>query len=239
MKLTLTTLCQEITFSSSPHHMKRDGSCPQPKNAQKMHLTWQTDTHVRRNIFKSSGDKTKVCKQLTQTQELFFLIQNLGPALATIESRVLTCVTNGEIIFLPKDHITYMTYFIWKVKHTTISGWWKNSCRPAASQWYFLRVESLCDMSLLITIRLMYLPKVSGNKSSLSPDVLPGLIPSEKKRPPFFVPTNIAWDPKCYWAHPIFSCLKKCAKRNTDYANCKNYSKWRFFKKKLVKWINS
>ena len=39
MKLTLTTLCREITFSSSPHHMKRDGSCPQPKNAQKMHLT--------------------------------------------------------------------------------------------------------------------------------------------------------------------------------------------------------
>ena len=63
MKLTLTTLCREITFSSSPHHMKRDGSCPQPKNAQKMHLTWQTDSQTWRNIFKSSGDPGQVTFQ--------------------------------------------------------------------------------------------------------------------------------------------------------------------------------
>ena len=37
------------------------------------------------------------------------------------------------------------TYFIWKVMHESISDWWKNSCRPTASQWYFVRVESpLC-----------------------------------------------------------------------------------------------
>ena len=34
------------------------------------------------------------------------------------------------------------TYFIWKAMHESISEWWKNSCRPAASLWYFLRVES-------------------------------------------------------------------------------------------------
>ena len=34
------------------------------------------------------------------------------------------------------------TYFL---KHETISEYWKNSCRPTASQWYFVRVESpLC-----------------------------------------------------------------------------------------------
>ena len=34
------------------------------------------------------------------------------------------------------------TYFIWKVMHESISEWWKTSCRPAASLWYFVRIES-------------------------------------------------------------------------------------------------
>ena len=48
---------------------------------------------------------------------------------------------------------------IWKVMHEIIGEWWKNSCRPLESLWYFLRVES----PLWITSSVKYLKSIAWN----------------------------------------------------------------------------
>ena len=53
--------------------------------------------------------------------------------------------TNGKNLIrgvIKQINFSYGIYFIWKSMHESISEWWKISCRPRASLWYFVRVES-------------------------------------------------------------------------------------------------
>ena len=82
---------------------------------------------------------------------------DLWPCLLTTNSAKHSCSTKNR---------KAGSYSIWKVKHETISEWWKNSCRPTASQEILWALKALCVSTYIDYIqkysRLRCLLRVKG-----------------------------------------------------------------------------